>query len=1141
MPNPWDKDSPVNPWEHDAPVATASEEWKAVPGEWDTDPVVARPPTLIDKAKSWVKKKVDESQAEINSKTPLQYATDRALAPFKAVGELTASGLGALPRVGQGLLRAGAGASDVALNPILNATGIDGPPVNLKPEETTTAAINQKYGQNDYAVDSLPGKIGKMGGDVLAGFGKYAVGGIPLIATEAGLNKAGAAKEGGASTGTALTEGIGSASIQAILGSFIPQAKQMGPLGQQVAERLVRGVSLGGLSTVAENFLTKMHNSKQPLTEGLLENIATMLGIEGAGLYTPKAPKGVTREQLKAISPEDRALALEHLDAVERGAEAPPLTPGAATYVAYSTMPGGLPPEEGASGYSKFKESFNKTFNPEALGPEAVQTAGIIREALGRESEAKAVRKQSFGELAKAHQGDTPYDFLSAARRVEEGNMQPDALDTASELTGGKTYQDLRDAQAAQAKQAQGLETGKLAQPFEDYFHRSYEQDGQPGFLGRRPIEGPQSTLKPRTYDTTEEGMLAGNMPDDTNPISTQLKGMDITQKYISGETIKQEMLAKGLALPKADAPTDWVRLQDTSMGESLYAPKGAAQVFNNHVSQGLRGKAPYDAYMAVANAMNQAQLAFPGFHAGFAVSDTTISKSALGLEKVVHGISGKDPQMVAKGFGDLLTTPLAFPEALVKGHNVLKDYKSGSSDPVVKFLVDGGQRFEMTYDHSSQMAQGFKDALKSEQYGKAAIKAPFAAMEQVAKPVMEYLIPRVKAGVAYEMAKMEMARLPKEASTEVRRDVAYKINQSVDNRLGEMNYDNLFMNRMAKDVLHATVRSVGFTGGTALELGGGIKDYVTAGKNILSGNAKDAEFTHRMAYTTALPMMTALAGSIYQYLMTGESPDEKTLAGFPKAGEKNAQGIDQRVSFPTYMNTVEGLQKDAKQTILNKLHPMVGATAQFMGNKDYEGNQIRDTNAPALEQLGQTAKWGAGLFEPIASKNFKKAMTGGATPTQALRSSLGIVNAPASIDKTDAENKLSEIMGAKSAVGGRTISQAERRSSLKSLRSLIQDSREGDETAKDNIMEMIQQGKINTKDIRAISKTFNVSRLSQLSANTKKVDLQGALRVWEVATPEERIGLRPVIANKIKKYRQSRLKDDTVEPLIENWYKDIQ
>jgi hypothetical protein len=48
-----------------------------------------------------------------------------------------------------------------------------------------------------------------------------------------------------------------------------------------------------------------------------------------------------------------------------------------------------------------------------------------------------------------------------------------------------------------------------------------------------------------------------------------------------------------------------------------------------------------------------------------------------------------------------------------------------------------------------------------------------------------------------------------------------------VENRMGQMTYDNLFMNRTAKDLAMLTVRSVGWNIGTLREIGGGIGDVV--------------------------------------------------------------------------------------------------------------------------------------------------------------------------------------------------------------------------------------------------------------------------------------------------------------------------
>jgi hypothetical protein len=52
-------------------------------------------------------------------------------------------------------------------------------------------------------------------------------------------------------------------------------------------------------------------------------------------------------------------------------------------------------------------------------------------------------------------------------------------------------------------------------------------------------------------------------------------------------------------------------------------------------------------------------------------------------------------------------------------------------------------------------------------------------------------------------------------------------------------------------------------------------------------------------------------------------------------------------------------------------------------------------------------------------------------------------------------------------------------------------------------------------------------------------LDLLGAIRVWDKAEPEERIGLGPVIASKIYKYKTSGLKDDATETAVDGWIKE--
>src|SRR6185312_5079823 len=97
----------------------------------------------------------------------------------------------------------------------------------------------------------------------------------------------------------------------------------------------------------------------------------------------------------------------------------------------------------------------------------------------------------------------------------------------------------------------------------------------------------------------------------------------------------------------------------------------------------------------------------------------------------------------------------------------------------------------------------------------KGVVMAPWAAIEKVAEPLMKWWVPRLKMGVFAEMARYELQRLgPNASDIEIRRALA-RAWDSVDNRLGQLVYDNLFWHKATKDVAMASVRSVGWNVGT--------------------------------------------------------------------------------------------------------------------------------------------------------------------------------------------------------------------------------------------------------------------------------------------------------------------------------------
>jgi hypothetical protein len=130
--------------------------------------------------------------------------------------------------------------------------------------------------------------------------------------------------------------------------------------------------------------------------------------------------------------------------------------------------------------------------------------------------------------------------------------------------------------------------------------------------------------------------------------------------------------------------------------------------------------------------------------------------------------------------------------------------------DGIAQVTMAGG-RVKMDSAFRTDFHAKFLQALRRSNVVGAAPRAPFALVEVAAWPIMEYIVQCQKLGVFYELARTELQRLGPNAPREDVREALQKVWDVVDDRLGESVYDNLFWNRTAKDLLHLTVRSVGW------------------------------------------------------------------------------------------------------------------------------------------------------------------------------------------------------------------------------------------------------------------------------------------------------------------------------------------
>lgn len=799
------------------------------------------------------------------------------------------------------------------------------------------------------------------------------------------------------------------------------------------------------------------------------------------------------------------------------------------------------------AGTREISDGIQSLLAPPSRSEQAQQTSRIVRANAAQMARAHDIADKSLSGAQKFFAKQKPganYDFID---KMERGQAQSDPKTQKFADTFRQMLDERRD-------QIRALGTGKLESFIEDYFPHIWEdpkkaKDAFAQAAAKRPFEGRKSFLKQRTLPYTSDGLALGLKPVSNNPVDLAVLKLREMDKYLMAHQVMNEMKSQDtLKFFKSSErlPDGWKQIDDRvsnvfSRGEKgelilrgrYAAPEPAAKIVNNYLSPGLDATAfrvPFRAWRATSNLLNQFQLGFSAFHAGFTTVDAMVSKTAAGLEDIARG-------KPIRGLATIASTPISPITNLIRGSRMMREWYSPGTQgseigQLVKSMEEAGGRARMDQFYSNQAAKKFMDTLRQGNLLGAAIRAPGAAVETLARPIMEELVPRQKMGIFADLAKRELERLGPDASEAQRRHVMAKAWDSVDNRMGQMVYDNLFWNKTLKDLSMASVRSVGWNIGTIREIGGGLTDLATAPKRAVVNMRKnragqfvaDPVFTHRMAYVAALPLVVGAMGAMTQYLLTGKRPDELKDYFFPKTGALDENGNPERIAFPSYMKDIFHAKEEPGKVISNKLHPLAGLIAEMWRNEDYYGTKIRNEDDPIVQQLKDAAKHVGEAALPFAVRGYQKEQERGGSIIKRLVPFVGITPAPSYINKSPAEKLMSEKTEATLPRGARTRQAAD----MSQLRSqLRQKARNGQDVTSD-IAANIKQGKLKPDDAQDILRD---AKQTPLQLRYKHLPLKDALDVWDVMTKPERDDVKDILAEKAK----------SVENLPENEQEDVK
>lgn len=719
------------------------------------------------------------------------------------------------------------------------------------------------------------------------------------------------------------------------------------------------------------------------------------------------------------------------------------------------------------NGYAPGTESasaISRMFSPGG-GAEGKSIANDLRANLGHQ----AVTKNSETLAAK--------DDIDTFKKMNTG----DHLTFIQKMdTGMKQASPELDKQAAKIRTAQNqdFELARSLKPnltyVENYFPRAGFWDNSKGQVdaalkkwGNPSLAGSPAALEHRAFPTIYDGIKLGLTPKESNPAIIALNSRLQLLRAKSAQQFMEEQIAKG-------RDPDMVR-----------------QYVDRVMSRGMSDNPIYKDFRSAGFALNNVQLGLSGFHVAGTGLNAVVSQFSNGLQSILHG-------NLIKGAIGIAKSPFAPAEYIFKGSKIIKDYKGGNVTKAINDIAEGGGRIGAQADYrTSGLAKSleqFKTGNAS-QIAKGTAALPFRAFSTAAKPIMEWWVPRIKAGATQELINRKVAELGANATPEAVRAAKSAAVDSIDNRFGQLVQDNLMWNKTLKDGMSVLMRSPGWNIGTVREIGGGATtDLGKTLKGVATG--KGLNVSERTTYTASLAATTMLIGTALNYMFTGKGPTSLLDYFYPKTGETDKNGNPERVSLPTYAKDVFAFSHNPVQTVKNKASPALSIGLNLASNKDYFGNEIRNPKDSVGTQAKQTGSFIAKNVLPFTVTNANQRVNKGKGAK--IQSFFGMTPAPGYITKSKfsqaVDNALNQATGTKSLTP--------EQQAVVDAKSQAKVAAQGGDMSKINAL--VKSGQITQKQADNLKTASTQTSLANQFQYLIKVDKPTAVALLKNATPDD-------------------------------------
>ena len=222
---------------------------------------------------------------------------------------------------------------------------------------------------------------------------------------------------------------------------------------------------------------------------------------------------------------------------------------------------------------------------------------------------------------------------------------------------------------------------------------------------------------------------------------------------------------------------------------------------------------------------------------------------------------------------------------------------------------------------------------------------------ETITAPLFDKMVPRLKGAAFYDEMSQWLRQNPNATYPE-RLKRARQLQETMDDRFGELVMDNLFWGKQTKQLLQLIATSLGWEHGSIRSIGGGMLfDPVSGAAGKVTGKPGAELLTPRVRYVMGLAGAIALTNAAYQYLKTGKTPGEGS-GGFlsaggaldlalPRTGGKTPEGAAERALLPGFEKDVLGYAHDPPGEFFGKLTPLGRLGVEVFTGRDYFGREI--------------------------------------------------------------------------------------------------------------------------------------------------------------------------------------------------------